>query len=278
MIEPELGGRVLCPRAIWHDDSNYRLYYMEYGASCSLGVKGVVVSAISSDGENWTRESGVRLGPVCTRSEKRVLAPDIVRLPDGSGRMYAEGRNDYGSDVIISARSADGIDWIPESGLRIVDPTGKISFGTPHCVELSEGGWRMYCHALSSDAYHIISAYSDDGLSWLIEPGVRILQEKPEERYAVYSPFVGRTDNGVWFMLYSAWSSPTKGGCILSATSDDGINWNKCSSPVLLVGDRYDSRHCSEPCLLELSDGSWRLYYEACDAHGVWRILGAVGN
>ena len=79
-------------------------------------------------------------------------------------------------------------------------------------------------------------------------------------------------------MLYAAWGQPRAGGRILRATSKDGIEWEKRSPPVLVPGANYDNRHCSEPCLLGLADGSWRLFYEACDANGVWRILGGTAT
>jgi hypothetical protein len=30
--------------------------------------------------------------------------------------------------------------------------------------------------------------------------------------------------------------------------------------------------------LIKLPDGRWRMYYAACDTHGVWRIVSAISD
>ncbi len=277
LVTPEPRGRVLCPRAVALPGGGYRLYFMEHGDACPPGNHGVVVSARSDDGDRWEREAGVRLGPTGPRSAARVLAPDLVPLPNGGWRMYAEARSDAAPSVVISARSSDGLAWTPEPGLRIADPEDRIAYGSPNCVALPGGGWRLYCHA-RTDAYsHIVSARSDDGLTWTLEPGVRIAQDRPEEGAGAYSAFVGGGPE-TWWMVYAGWSGgPDSAGRLLAADSANGLDWRKRAAPVLEPATGLDARHCSEPTLLRLADGSWRLYYEACDAHGVWRILGAAG-
>jgi len=273
-------SRLLCPRAIPLDNGAYRLYFMEHRYDCPTGVIGEIVSAFSQDGFAWEREAGVRIPCFAQYAENRVMAPDIIRMPDGTFRMYFEGRTNGVPEIIVSAFSKDGLLWNIDPGVRLKDESHQIGFGTPCCVQLPHNqGWRMYFHALSKEKYEIWSAVSMNALDWKIEPGVRISQTRDEEKYAAYSPFVIPLLNGQWRMYYGGWASqPALRGCILSAVSSDGIVWEKESSVILEPDNLWDSVHCSEPCLLHLKDGRWRLFYEACDENDSWRILGAISK
>ena len=48
-----------------------------------------------------------------------------------------------------------------------------------------------------------------------------------------------------------------------------------------IEGDGYggidlDAVHAEDMSLIKLPDGRWRMYYAACDAHGVWRVASAI--
>jgi predicted GH43/DUF377 family glycosyl hydrolase len=272
------GSRLLCPRALALEGGGYRLYFMEYGSICPVGVQGVIVSAKSADGFFWKREESIRVGAVKPYASVRVLSPDIVRLPDDGYRMYFEGRSEIGLECILSAVSDDGVSWSVEDGVRLIAKSGDMGFGTPCCIRLEDKrGWRLYFHARNNERYEIWSALSMDGIHWTMEEGRRIEQNRPEESYAAYSPYVLPLPMGGWRMYYAGWSSgPNSRGRILAAYSEDGLNWKKEPGVVLEPDDGLDARHCSEPCLLKLNDGRWRLIYEGKGSDGSWRILGAT--
>ena len=273
-------SRVLCPRAFELEDGAYKLLFMEYGRFCPTGVNGVIVSASSRDGMTWERDGKICVGPNPPFATHRTLAPDVVRLPDGRFRMYFEGRSGNHSDVILSALSENGQSWTVEEGVRLHDGENRIDFGTPACVRLpGRKGWRLYHHARDPRRCEIWSAFSTDGLRWEREPGVRISQTRPEESYGAYSPHVIPTARGFWRMVYSGWCRhPEMRGRILAARSEDGLSWQKEADVVLEPGLELDAIHCSEPCLLRLANGRWRLFYEASDRKGRWRILGATNR
>ena len=84
------------------DDGTYKLFFTSFDSEFGVGPQ-YVMSASSTDGINFTVDSGKRLEPVS--EYKLLLDPDIIRLSDGSYRMYySEWQND-GSIIILSAIS-----------------------------------------------------------------------------------------------------------------------------------------------------------------------------
>ena len=97
-----------------------------------------ILSAVSSDGLAWTKDSGIRI------LSPNVTTGDTVILSDGTYRMYySEG---LGGSTIRSAVSSDGLTWIKESGIRINKDGVYDSSGASHpdIVELPDGTYRMY--------------------------------------------------------------------------------------------------------------------------------------
>lgn len=65
-------------------------------------------------------------------------------------------------------------------------------------------------------------------------------------------------------------------GRIFSATSDDGLEFVADGEACVIDnGGRFDAAKASEPCVIELPDGTWKMFYEACDLKGQWRIASA---
>ena len=142
-------------------------------------------SAISTDGLNWQIEDGIRIS--------QTTFPDVVKLPDGSGyRMYHQG----------------------------VEPKDD-----PHSSELSNMG--------------TVSSFSTDGLVWELENGFRLtsgIHGTYDLKYASDTSTVIRPD-GAYFMVYRGESgerldqiddvkgTPIETFYIISATSEDGLNW-----------------------------------------------------
>lgn len=224
-----------------------------------------------------------------------MLSP-IAPADGGGWRMYFEGQPEPGTDdrssVILSARSVDGLTFQPEPGIRFGWPR---RYGSPRCVVVSDDPaaavrLRLYFHSYSHplvmapDAEnHIVSAVSADGLAFVEEPGVRIEQEGSLQTFAVYAPEVLRVGGsdaanaaGWWRMYYAGWQIDPVRGRIFSASSSDGVSWARDPEVNLAFGGRYDAEKCSEPCVIRLPDGRYRMFYEACDTDAVWRILNAT--
>jgi len=109
-----IGGNYADAEVIKIADDKYRLYY-----SIEPEVKDnklEMYSALSSDGINWEQEAGVR-------STFKTF-PDVVKLADGSYRMYYQAAGE-----IKSSTSSDGLNWKEEVGVR-------VSGGNPEGLDL----------------------------------------------------------------------------------------------------------------------------------------------
>ena len=280
--------KILTPNVVRLAAGGFRMYYT--GAGPARKVKdseAYIVSAFSTDGAEWEKEPGVRLDVHEPDATLRVICPDVIPLPDGRWRMYAEAAQMDRPTTIVSAISTDGLAWEREPGARMADP--QWSFGSPRClyVEASDKPgmlkYRLYFHQYSypfqsglEAKNHIISAVSDDGLDFELEAGVRIAQEDPQrESYCVYGPEVVRLGDGTYRMYYAGWGEQISGG-IFAATSWNGLNWIKDPGTLLDLDGPLDCRMVSEPCVIDLDDGKYRLYYEAKDNDGRCRILSAT--
>jgi len=109
-----------------------------------------------------------------------------------------------------------------------------------------------------------------------VEPGVRIEQQQALEDYAVYAAEVLRLGDGSYRMYYAGWCQDPLEGRIFSARSKNGLDWIKDEGICLDIGGLHQGSKVSEPCIIRLPDGRFRMYYEANDGAQEWRILSAT--
>ena len=291
--------RTLTPNVL-RVDGGYRMYYQGCGPEPpQLASKGYILSAFSTDAAHWQKESGVRLGAGGAGAADYIWSPEVIPLPAGGYRMYVEGRTEQADGgaqaAIVSATSADGLVWEREQGVRLGD--GQTSYGAPRCLYLDGDGPRYRLYASASpfpdgapyagayNDHHIVSAVSDDGLHFELEDGVRVAQDRDLEAFSVYAPEVLRLAAGGYRMYYAGWLAAPEvaagskyHGRIFSAFSDDGVDWRKDPDICIDNGGRWDAVKASEPCVIDLPDGRYRMFYEACDETGCWRIASATSG
>jgi len=175
---------------------------------------------------------------------------------------------------IRSAISDDGLEWEVEQDARL--ELDSCNLTSPRILFLADGQCRMFCGAQGRG---IISAISNDGLTFEVEPGTRIAPGDTLDRAVAFAAEIIRLDDG-YRMYYAGYSKPQRAD-ILTATSADGIHWQKDETPVLSPGSKpWDAVKCSEMCIIRVAD-QFHMFYEACDGtaadqRGVWRIAHAV--
>ena len=96
----DLDRIVIDPDILRLDDGSYKLFFTTFDDEFGVGAQ-YVMSASSTDGITFTIDSGKRLESVFVNN--LLLDPDIIRLPDGSYRMYFSEMQDDGSIRILSA-------------------------------------------------------------------------------------------------------------------------------------------------------------------------------
>lgn len=175
-LTPQAGGagdfRVVSPEVVPLREGGWRMYF-----ECCAGPQSLcstLRSAVSSDGLGWAVEPGHRFA-----GRVGLNSPRVIFLDDGRCRLYcgARGRG------IVSALSEDGgQNFVPEPGLRIRPGPGydAMTAFAPEVLRTRGGAYRMYYAGYSSPRRaHVLSATSDDGLSWrkddepVIAPGGR---------------------------------------------------------------------------------------------------------
>ncbi|MBI5746889.1 MAG: exo-alpha-sialidase [Nitrospirae bacterium] len=234
---------------------------MYYGGINSASLHRILSAVSFDEGLTWTKEPGIRVSVIA--DEDIAYHPSVVPLAGGGFRMYIESLQSGGQGRIRSATSSDGLNWSRDSGDRLTNALD------PEVIELPGGDLRMY-FVRGRD---ILSAVSNDGISWTEEPGVRIAKGPPGalDAVGVSHHYVIRLPDGQLLMYYTAADGVTplvhangQGRAILSAVSGDGLNWVKETGIRIDLGSSgsLDAGGLLQPAVLQLSDGSFRMFYQ----------------
>ena len=200
-----------------------------------------------------------------------VVSPRVLALPGGDFRMYYSqmlprpgfpaGANDYdnASTRILSAFSSDGKTWVPEPGVRLSSQeggAGEFRVVSSEVVPVGDGSQlRMYfecCEGSQEVTNSIRSATSADGLTWTMDPGVRV--ESEGHNYA--SPRIVFLDDGRCRMYLV-----DRGQGIISLLSHDGLEFH--SEPGLRIAQdgAYDSLCAFAPEIVRVAGADYVMYY-----------------
>jgi predicted GH43/DUF377 family glycosyl hydrolase len=76
------------PNVVAIDDGRWRMYFSESSQISALNSR--IVSAVSSDGVQWVREAGIRIGPGGQYDGQGVFCPDVI-VVNGGLKMYYGG-------------------------------------------------------------------------------------------------------------------------------------------------------------------------------------------
>ncbi|MBN9348007.1 MAG: hypothetical protein J0I48_17705 [Devosia sp.] len=254
----QMSLRVLAPSVAALPGGGWRMYFEARGTAT---LPTAIMSAVSDDQLNWRVEAGLRM-----TAPGGVGAPRFLRSAGEGGRLfcfesvYAGGDPSGGARLgtqVISAVSADGSTFMREPGLRLGDRHDALDSAGITAAEVVAGSpWRM-----------VFSA-------WQGVPAGTMVPAHPSADAAV----AASADFAAASIAADMAGYRSR---ILMASSADGINWER--DGVIIDGDGYggtdiDAVHAEDMSLVALDDGRRRMYYAACDAHGVWRIASAISD
>ena len=125
--------------------------------------------------------------------------------------------------------------WIKEEGPRVRGSRSldQDKVQAPGVVALPDGGYRLFYTAVGpgkpfADCQgYILSAVSEDGLDFAVEPGIRVAPNPaiPFMDLRVLAPTVTQLTDGRWRMYFEGRSSADKPKVIGSAVSQDMLEW-----------------------------------------------------
>jgi hypothetical protein len=245
-------------------DGRYRAFFHQGQSN--------VGSAVSNDGLTFNIEEGSRVNG---------SMPATVRLDDGRWRMYYSRAGD-----LASAISSDGFNFIEEPDIRLHRGASGDSdeFGIVHpsIVKLPDGTYRLYYDGQHRQEpgphWRIMSARSDDGLTWVKDEGIRVPagveSESGYEFDIAFSPHAEYRD-GQYILYFTSEGNPLRASGIWRAASSDGVNFTVEPQPVLArdpqFGDEPDPSSVGgpkgmpqDPFLLTVPGGQ-RLFYWTSD-------------
>jgi hypothetical protein len=232
----------------------------------------------------FAREAGYRIvGDV----DHDAFSPAVVILPDGRFRLYLTDQRvhigDIGAPAFISAISTDGLSFTWENGTRLTyTGTGNEAGGirAPSVVLLPNGTWRMYYAGLLSGASRagvLLSATSQDGLTWTREAGVRLdMTTLCPASSGNPNPKAFLDHSGTFHVFTAAvacddMNHTNEALGIFEGTSTDGLNFNFSRVPVvqgyyiksLYHGNPTDPFENVEDPMLVVTPAGLRMYF-AC--------------
>ncbi|OGY28528.1 MAG: hypothetical protein A3F33_03080 [Candidatus Woykebacteria bacterium RIFCSPHIGHO2_12_FULL_43_10] len=165
------------PDVVVLPDGKIRLYFVVFEdvENKTVVPTNMVKSATSSDGVNFSLESGERL------KYSNLTDPDVVKIGNSWFMYFSQGAK------LLAAISSNGLSFKYQKDIRSL---GSVS----STVKITEETYRQfYCNN------GIKSATSIDGLSWKDDAGYRL---KPGTKEFVCDPAPLKTEGDNWLMYY----------------------------------------------------------------------------
>lgn len=232
------------PDIIQLQNGCWRIY--SHGTGSENGAGGIqnIYSYYSCDGLTWTFE-GERI--------KKAAMPAAMLTSDGKTRIYFQrGVQNNTEQALMTAVSADGLTFTDEKQLLVTDEgelKGIKTIAHFEFIKLDEG-YRIYFdegglvptdfekykdETWAWEVTRIRSIYSPDGLTWKLDPGIRIDYEQAPLKFMQRAGSCTVIKVGdIYHMYFGAGFSPWEDtkrwkrlswSGIYEATSVDGLTW-----------------------------------------------------
>jgi hypothetical protein len=230
---------------------------MAYYSGLGTGIR----CAGSLDGSVW-----FEYPQPCLASEDEAHS-SLFSIPwvferNGGGYRMIYGSSDRDGPALFSASSQDGITFIPEGRVTLINAPDSSSspgdqFSIPSGIRTPDGKLRMYYAAAGGDIRSAVSG--DEGLSWTGEEGVRLP--------SATDPSVALFPDGRYGLFYVDLAAGAKGQRLMVAVSDDGLSFTPSSlGPVLESTEK--GVWILDPDIFISRDGYSRLFFSMIGTPG----------
>ncbi len=245
-----------------------RMYYLPAISSgapqASSGT--AILSASSTDGVAWVKETGVRVdtNTVPSVSASSITGCALLPLTGGGFRMLYSIVSTTGAFRIHSATSADGLAWANEASPAV---DGVLTYvGVPRLVVLNSGDWRMYYTRdfnggdNLADRQIFTALSTDQGVTWSASAVVLST--------TAYESGVSKLTNGRVRLFYSQpQGTSSSATVILSALSSDILGNSFALETGVRLSTPVATGAMSFPVPVRSTDSfRWRLYYTYYEA------------
>lgn len=137
-------------------------------------------------------------------------------------------------------------------------------------VQLDDGRYRLYGEDASQPERTVVSYISADGLDFQLENGSRLIG-------AGLSPFILKLPEGGFRLYYAETAGFPGTGNIGSFVSDDGLNFTlEAGNRLTYSGSGYEAHGVTGAKVIQLANGSYRMYYIGRDGNDTDRELSAL--
>lgn len=167
------------PAVVKLPDGKIRLYYASSIMSFTNNTRDIL-SAISTDGINFTQEEGVRLSPGNSNDldSLGLIHLDVIDLPSGGYRIYYDAQKIGGEEPnfqgILSATSQDGLNFVKDPGIRVSTRSknlnGFADLTWSPFIEFDGGLYKLYFSVEAEEIKKVgvYLAISEDGLNFKV--------------------------------------------------------------------------------------------------------------
>jgi hypothetical protein len=287
-------GLVGFPAGIQLLDGRVRLYFCKLRSNSQVSD---ILSAISNDGLNFTVESGVRINATGGNlaDSRSVCFPTIVRLGDGTYRLYFNGINSTnltpvgpsasGMWRIFTAISSDGLAFTHFAAA--IDPgnpawnylNGDMRAAMPTARLLPDGKIRIYYLATgtgpgwpSGGSVRSEGAVSSDGVHFTWEGALQFQPPGGPQSPPLAHSWNLLPNGKTMLFLYSGLNGAPRPTGFFASYSPDGLNFSSpielFQAPSIFNQTAPGAPTLADPYLVPLADGSYRLYFDSVTSTG----------
>ncbi len=246
-------------------DGKYFLWYVGSRGNVADRVFRVGL-AVSDDGRTFRRHE---TNPVLQFPDGRhsIVTPTLLAENNGTPireqgklRMWFSGVDFHDPKqlhTLHEATSDDGIAWSVPSEPQLENVYAPT-------ILKEEDLYHLWYTDVAAKSWNFRHATSPDGRKWEVDAEPVMVVDQSWESSRLFYPTVRKVDGGYVMWYGSYWRGQTAKTALGVAVSVDGRTWKKAENNPIFRPDEsrtWESHYTTSQSLMQLDDGSWRIWY-----------------